>query len=333
MNLQQRINLLVQMQEYMLSDATAWEQAKSRAFAENPWFTPQFIHAAVSHIAHEFLDRQKLQAWVEAYALPPQHERNLHVGLVMAGNIPLVGFHDFLAVFIAGFRQTIKPSSKDKVLLQHLVEKLWTLDPQTKHLIQFADMLRHCDAYIATGSNNSARYFEFYFRKYPHIIRQNRTSVAVLTGRETIQELGQLADDVYLYFGLGCRNVTKLFVPPEYDFVPLLQAFSTYNYLAELHKYKNNYDYQLTLLILNKKYYLTNGSILLSEDPDLFSPISVLHFTYYGSPSLLASSLEADQRIQCVSGEGYLPFGQAQKPGLQDYADGVDTLAFLQGLN
>jgi Acyl-CoA reductase (LuxC) len=333
MNLQQRINLLVQMQEYMLSSAPAWEQAKSQAFSENPWFIPQFLQIAVNHIASEFLDINKLEAWTKAYALPPVNPNARNIGLVMAGNIPLVGFHDFLAIFISGHNQTIKPSSKDKTLIQHLVEKLYAFDPQTKDLIQFADMLQDCDAYIATGSNNSARYFDYYFGKYPHIIRRNRTSVAVLTGEETAKDLSQLADDVYLYFGLGCRNVTKIFVPLGFDFVPLLEAFSTYNYLADQHKYKNNYDYQLTLLILNKKYYLTNGSILLSEDPGLFSPISVLHFEYYSNSSGLTESLVADARIQSVSGKQYLPFGLAQKPGLQDYADGIDTLRFLRDLN
>jgi hypothetical protein len=193
-------------------------------------------------------------------------------------------------------------------------------------------MLRGCDGYIATGSNNSARYFEYYFGKYPNLIRRNRTSVAILDGNETEDDLKKLADDVYVYFGLGCRNVTKLYVPAQYDFIPLLEAFSKFNYLADHHKYKNNYDYQLALLILNKKYYMTNGSVLLTEAQSPFSPISVLHFEYYDGSSGTGSFLRDNEDIQCIVGKGHIPFGLAQQPGLRDYADGNDTMQFLQKL-
>jgi hypothetical protein len=198
--------------------------------------------------------------------------------------------------------------------------------------IQFAERLNGCDAYIATGSNNSSRYFEYYFGKYPHIIRRNRTSVAILTGEETPEELAGLAGDVNLYFGLGCRNVTQIAVPEGYDFLPLLEAFGKYEFLADGAKYKHNYDYQLTLLILNKKYYMTNGSILLTENASPFSPISVLHYVYY-QPGAGAALPEASEEIQCIVGRKFLAFGRAQQPGLTDYADGVDTMAFLTGLH
>jgi hypothetical protein len=203
---------------------------------------------------------------------------------------------------------------------------------EVKELVQFADMLQGCDAYIATGSNNSSRYFEYYFGKYPHIIRRNRTSVAILTGKETNQDLEKLADDVYQYFGLGCRNVTKIYVPFNYDFLLLLTIFKKYNYLADHHKYKNNYDYNLAVQILNKKYYMTNDSILLIEDRSLFSPISQLNYEFYSNKKDLIALLQTIDDIQCIIGKDFIPFGQGQQPGITDYADGVDTLLFLANL-
>ncbi len=195
-----------------------------------------------------------------------------------------------------------------------------------------AEMLKACDAYIATGSNNSSRYFEYYFSRYPHIIRKNRTSVSVLTGNETAAELEGLADDVYLYFGLGCRNVTKIYVPEQYDFVPLLEAFRKYTWMADHHKYKNNYDYNLAIHLLNKNYYMTNGSILLMEDPSLFSPISQLNYEFYGPNEDPAAKLAGNPDLQCLVGKGGISFGLSQQPSLNDYADGVDSLSFLSGL-
>jgi hypothetical protein len=250
----------------------------------------------------------------------------------MAGNIPMVGFHDFLCVFISGHRQTIKLSSKDETLLRHLVERLHEWDAQTKELIRFETMLKGCDAYIATGSNNSARYFDYYFKKYPHIIRRNRTSVGILSGNETEAELIRLADDVHEYFGMGCRNITKLYMPKDYDFVPLLNAFRKYTHFAEHNKYKNNYDYQLAALIIGKHYYMTNDSILLFENTSVFSPISQLNYEFYSDLQSVEASLKNNNDIQAIAGVNHLPFGEAQQPSLTDYADGVDTLQFLLAL-
>ena len=316
----------------MQSAAPGWEAAKRKAQAGNGWFTEEFIEMAVGQIATVFLQREALTAWARRYDVPDERVSPKTVGVVMAGNIPLVGFHDLLCVFLSGHKQLIKVSSRDEVLTRHLVERLAAADPQVGSWIGLAERLNGCDAYIATGSNNSARYFDYYFGKYPHIIRRNRTSVAVLTGDETYEELEALADDVYQYFGLGCRNVTQLLVPENYDFLRLLEAFRKYNYLTDLAKYKHNYDYQLTLMILNKKYYMTNESIILTENDSPFSPISVLHYTYYrpgAAPSLLSGE-QGD--IQCVVGRDFTPFGGAQRPGLEDYADGVDTMEFLKGL-
>ena len=242
MNLQQRIDLLVRLGEYIKSDNNFWQQAKEKASRENGWFIPEFIELSTDNIASSFLQKDKLEHWCRTYQLPHENPSPKKVGIVMAGNIPLVGFHDMLCVFITGHIACIKLSSKDQVLLKHLVETMASWNEEVSRLIIFSEMLKGCNAYIATGSNNSAGHFEYYFGKYPNIIRRNRTSVAILTGKETTDELEKLADDVYLYFGLGCRNVTKIFVPENYDFIKSLTVFKKYNYLAENHKYKNNYD-------------------------------------------------------------------------------------------
>ena len=332
MNLQQRIDALAELGKYCQSEDASLLAAKRRAHAENGWFIPEFIDLAISQITERFLQKERLMEWAARYRITdaPAHAKN--VGLIMAGNIPLVGFQDCMNIFVSGHAQTIKPSSRDEVLIRRLVEQLITIDPSIAEKIRFAERLNGADAYIATGSNNSARYFEYYFSKYPHIIRRNRTSVAVLDGSESAEQLSLLADDVYQYFGLGCRNVTKLYVPENYDFVPLLDAFGKYDYLENLAKYKHNYDYQLTLLILNKKYYMSTVSILLTENNSPFSPISVLNYQFYPAGQSPAAELSKSDEIQCVVGNGQIPFGQAQRPGLEDYADGVDTMEFLRDL-
>lgn len=329
MDLQQRLLLLERLGEYMLSKDAKWQLAKDKAYYENGWFTPEFIELQTRTIATQYLQKKTLQTWANDYQVPEKQQRPANVGIIMAGNIPLVGFHDFLSVFVSGHKQTIKPSSKDAVLLKHLTDQLIGWNAAVSELISFAEMLKGCDAYIATGSNNSSRYFDYYFGKYPHIIRRNRTSVAILTGNETVEELSLLADDVYQYFGLGCRNVTKLYLPHEYDFVPLLETFKKYSHFFDHNKYKNNYDYQLAILIINKRYYMTNGSIIVIENPSLFSPISELHFEYYESISTIENELIGNTNIQCIVGKNHIPFGNAQKPTLTDYADGIDTLQFL----
>jgi hypothetical protein len=332
MNLQQRIDLLVRLGEYIKSDNNFWQQAKEKASRENGWFIPEFIELSTDNIASSFLQKDKLEHWCRTYQLPHENPSPKKVGIVMAGNIPLVGFHDMLCVFITGHIACIKLSSKDQVLLKHLVETMASWNEEVSRLIIFSEMLKGCDAYIATGSNNSAGHFEYYFGKYPNIIRRNRTSVAILTGKETTDELEKLADDVYLYFGLGCRNVTKIFVPENYDFIKSLTVFKKYNYLADHHKYKNNYDYNLAILLLNKKVYMSNESILLAEESSVFSPISQLNYEYYNNETDLAESLKQNNSLQCIVGKNFIPFGQAQNPSLNDFADGIDTIRFLLSL-
>ena len=329
MNLQNRLDLLERLGQYISANGEPWQTAVERASRENAWFTPEFIQLAANRIATHFLAKDKLATWAAQYKIPAENPHPKNVGIIMAGNIPLVGFHDFLCVFISGHRQTIKLSSKDETLLKHLVDRLYEWDAQTKELIRFETMLKGCDAYIATGSNNSARYFDYYFKKYPHIIRRNRTSVAVLNGNESDVELGKLADDVHEYFGMGCRNITKIYVPKDYDFLPLLNAFRKYKQFADHNKYKNNYDYQLAVLIINKQYYMTNDSILLNENASVFSPISQLNYEFYSDLKTVEAALSNNDDIQAIAGVNHLPFGQAQQPSLTDYADGVDTLQFL----
>ena len=332
MILQERIKLLALLGQYMLSEEADWLAIREKAFRENQWFIPEFIDQSVKNIAQYFLNPSLLQEWATRYRIPGIQESPKTVGLVMAGNIPMVGFHDFLSVFISGHPVVIKTSSKDELLIKHLVKKLYEWEITIQNQVSFTERLKGCDAYIATGSNNSGRYFDYYFGKYPHIIRKNRTSVAVLDNTESREELDALSDDIQLYFGLGCRNVTKIYVPENYDFIPLLEAFKKYNYLADHHKYKNNYDYNLAVNLLNKKYYMTNGSILLIEDEALFSPISQLNYEYYSGEKKLARSLADNTDLQCIAGNSHIPFGDAQLPSLTDYADKVDTLQFLMAV-
>jgi len=304
-----------------------WQDIKLKASVANGWFISQFIELAVNNIVDFFLEENRLRTWINHYHIDDNITPK-NIGIVMAGNIPLVGFHDFLCVFVSGNMQTIKLSSKDDILLKHLVQKMYTWDTTMQDYVSFAVMLKGCDAYIATGSNNSAVYFDYYFSKYPSIIRRNRTSVAILKGDESKEELEKLADDIHVYFGLGCRNVTKIFVPREYDFVPLLQSFRDYKFFADHHKYKNNYDYNLSVMIMNNRFYMTNESILLSENDSVFSPISQLNYGFYDDLETLESSLKDNNDIQCIVGKE-IDFGKAQTPLLMDYADGIDTMQFL----
>ena len=332
MNLPYRLDLMARLGEYMLSNEPEWKEVCIKAGLVNGWFIPEFVERSIKNIADSFLQRPHLEAFTAAYELPQENEHPKKVGVVMAGNIPLVGFHDFLCVFLTGNQLMIKLSSKDNILLTHLVQKLCDWEPAIQNHVSFSEMLKSCDAYIATGSNNSARHFDYYFQKYPHIIRRNRTSVGIIDGNETNQELSELSDDIHQYFGLGCRNITHLYVPEGYDFVSAIEAFKKYNYFFEHNKYKNNYDYQLAIHLLNNKYYMSSGSLLLSESDSLFSPVSQLNYSFYKNSAELTPILESNSNIQCAVGHGFTPFGHSQMPCLTDFADGTDTMAFLKSL-
>lgn len=331
MKLQERISILYDLGQHLQNNGDEWLRAKNKAFITNPWFIPGYIELAVQNITRYYLDRDALAQWAQSYNIPGDNINPSTVGLTMAGNIPLVGFHDWLTIFLSGHYQLVKPSSKDDVLIGYIFDYLHQTYPETAKYFCLAERLNGCNAYIATGSNNSARYFEYYFGKYPNIIRKNRTSAAILTGLETPEELSLLADDILLYFGLGCRNVSKIFVPKGYDFEPLLRAMDKFAWMKDHTKYRNNYDYQLSLLILNNKYYMCNEAALLVENKDFFSPISQVNYEYYHeAPQGLMESF--GDTLQCVCGKGTTPFGRAQYPQLADYADGVDTMAFALGL-
>jgi len=320
----------------------ALKQLVNRAYEQNPWFTKENVLYALSNWANA-LTPEKIDRWFETENFK-ENPHSKKVGVVMAGNIPLVGFHDFLSVLASGHDIKAKLSSNDKLLLPLLAKYLMYLNPAYKDKIEFVDgPLKDIDAVIATGSNNTARYFDYYFGKYPHIIRKNRNSVAVLTGKETPEELDRLADDVMRYFGLGCRNVSKIFVPENYDFNPLFKALLKYKDLINYQKYANNYDYNKAVYLMStdehiRNSMLDNGLILLKQDSHYASPIGTLFYEYYKDIDDVKKILEHDKdQIQAVVSrapelENTLDFGQTQSPELWDYADGVNTIAFLNKL-
>jgi hypothetical protein len=297
-----------------------------RAGDHNSWFTPYHCDVALSGIL-KFLVKDKLEQWVMGYSLSPETPRK--VGVVMAGNIPMVGFHDLLSVLVSGHHLAAKLSTQDSVMMRFVVEQLLDIEPRFKDYISFAERMNDAQAVIATGGDNTARYFEYYFRNIPHIIRKNRSSCAILRGDETPEQLTTLGKDVFMYFGLGCRNVAKVFVPEGYNFVQLLDLWETYHDVSNHHKYVNNYDYNKSILLVNRVHFLDNGFVLITESKALVSPISVLYYeTYSGNPEL------SSDKIQCIASStgwypGSVPFGKTQEPELGDYADGVDTLKFL----
>ena len=329
MNLQARIEHFFTLGDQYLNPGNPHlEEAKLNAYQQNSWFLPHFIDHALKQINQQYLTIGPLKAWTMAYPSISSTVTGKKVGIVMAGNIPLVGFHDLLSTLIAGHTAVVKLSSKDTVLMEYVIKRLISIDSEFEQTIILQDHLKNCDAYIATGSNNTSRYFEQYFGKFPHIIRSNKTSIAILDGQESSTDLELLTEDIMLYFGRGCRNVTQIWVPEGYDFIPLLNALKKYNYLLDEHKYKHNYDYQLALLMMNRQFYMDSGGILLSENASPFAAISQVHYQFY-KEEVPAFNRE---EIQCVVGKGGLSFGSLQQPNLSQYADGVDTLAFLSNL-
>ncbi len=304
----------------------------SQAELHNKWFTHENVIYALKGWG-ELLQESRLKSWLREY--PIQKVQPKTVAIITAGNIPLVGFHDVLCTLITGHKALIKCSSNDKVLLPFITEFLMAQNDEFGEQIEFSDgILEDFDAVIATGSNNTARYFEYYFGKKPHIIRKNRNSVAVLTGDESDEELILLGEDVFRYFGLGCRSVSKLFVPKGYDFERLFKAFFKYKDLLQHAKFANNYDYNKAVYLMSEFDILDNGFMMLKEDASYASPIATLFYEYYDSGQELKQRLKQEQeKIQCVVARGFsadeVQFGHTQQPDLNDYADGVDTVEFL----
>ncbi|MCS6974942.1 MAG: acyl-CoA reductase [Cyclobacteriaceae bacterium] len=335
MTLEQRISVLARLGTYLNKlQPEEFINLAEKAAIENPWFTPDNVERAIKGVS-QYLDYNKLLDWTRPYRFNNRSPRT--IALVMAGNIPLVGFHDLLCVLISGNRALAKYSSKDSQLIKFIVNKLIELEPGFSEMVVLTDgQLKSFDAVIATGSDNSARYFLQYFGKYPHIIRKNRVSVSVLDGQETDADLTLLGEDIFSYFGLGCRNVAKIFVPADFDLERLHRAWKKFEPIIHHHKYANNYDYQKSILLVNRHPFTDFGFVLLKESELLASPVSVVYFQRYKNLRDVHAELERSaSKIQCIVSRvvpNAVPFGQAQYPELWDYADGIDTLRFIESL-
>jgi len=332
---QQRLQGLAALGTAMRQPDAELQHLIQTAHHHNAWFTPEYTLQAVTAMG-EMLQEADLTTWFSQW---PEYEvEPKQVGLILAGNIPLVGLHDIICVLAAGHIALIKQSSQDQKLIPALLKKLVEAEPGFAGLIRYIDRLEGYDAVIATGSNNSSRYFEYYFSKVPHIIRKNRNSVAVLTGNETVEQLKALGKDIFDYFGLGCRNISKMYVPEGYDFGTFFQAIEEFNSLADHHKYFHNYEYNKSIFLVNSDKHYDNGFILVKKDQRLASPLAVLFYEEYQDLPTVAAEVEAlSEAIQCtiaatpITGET-LPFGSAQHPRLWDYADGINTMNFLNSL-
>ena len=301
-----------------------------RAQTANGWFAERESKKAISYWANA-LNQEHLENWISTY--PPSEPQSVNVGLVLAGNIPMVGFHDVLATLLSGNRALIKCASADNVLIPALLKKLVEFEDSMQETFTLVERLDGFEAVLATGSNNSSRYFESYFGHVPNVIRKNRTGVAILDGTESEEELEGLMQDCFQYFGLGCRNVTKLFLPKNYDLNNIFKASMAFRHLMDNNKYVNNYTYHKALMMLERKAVLENDLILMIEEPSLFSPVSVLNYEFYEDKADLSVKDEQNlEQIQCVIGHGHRDFGSGQSPELTDYADGIDTLEFLNKL-
>lgn len=328
----QRIMAFIQLGHILKNPDEQLKQLIASAKQFNAWFTPESTAHAVEAIA-KMLNESDLEKWMGAY--PDKSDKQKSIGLILAGNIPLVGFHDILCVLASGNKALIKLSSQDKMLIPYILNKLVEIEPGFCEQFEFIEKLENYDAVIATGSNNTSRYFDYYFSKVPNIIRKNRNSIAVLNGKESAKELHALGHDIFDYFGLGCRNVSKIYVPKGYKFDTFFESIEDFKWIADHHKYNNNYDYNKSIFLVNMDKHLDNGFLLLKEDERLASPLAVLYYEEYENIAELEKKLLAQEdQIQCIVSNEHLSmksfaFGQSQCPALWDYADGVDTMIFL----
>lgn len=320
-----------------LQDYHAFSELIDRAHHHNGWFTREQVLIALKGWTTN-LTQEAITDWVRAYPDFQEPHEVKKVAVVMAGNLPLVGFHDFLSVLISGHYLIAKPSGNDDQLLPYLAKILIKIEPDFGSFIVFTkETLPQFDAVIATGNDNTARYFEYYFKARPHIIRKNRNAVAVLRGDETEEQLLGLADDIFTFFGMGCRSVSKIFVPKGYNFDLFFNRVYRFRESINHAKYANNYDYNKAVYLMSQIPMLDNGFLVLKEDAAFSSPIAVIFYEYYEDEKNLKTHLEENRRsIQCIVAQNFsadeIAFGKAQKPNLNDYADGVDTLAFLETL-
>ncbi len=332
MTLKERIEALVKLADriHELTPESISDLSR-RAQHNNKWFTEENVAHAFEGIA-SMLQKNELEEWLSNYKIPVVEVPKI-VGLIMAGNIPLVGFHDLLCVLITGHFAAIKTSSQDEFLMNQVIDWLLVIEPRFKKYIEVRERLTDIDVLIATGSDNTARYLEYYFRRHPKVIRKNRTSIAVFDGSESVEDYQELAKDLFWYFGLGCRNISKIFTPEPFDHTKFFESIEHMNDIGNHNKYRNNYDYHKSILLVNGVKHLDNGFLLLQPSKNLVSPVSILFQETYSSKEQLDNYLaENEDKIQCIVGHDYIPFGQAQKPKVWDYADGLDTIAFINSL-
>lgn len=308
------------------------ETAKIQAQNQNQWFSEESIEKALKGV-QTYLQAEHLEKWVRQY--PELSTSPQKVAVVMAGNVPLVGFHDFLCVLMSGHILLARPSSEDNVLIRAVADLLVEIEPAFATSIHFVEKINEADKVIATGSDNTARYFAYYFAKKPHIIRKNRVSIAILNGKESKEELEALGEDIFTYFGLGCRNVAKLYMPRGYSFDAFFEALQTFAQVRNHHKYFNNYEYNKAIYLLKPIAHLDNGFLLVSESTEIASPVACLYYEYYENFKDLEQKLAPyTEKIQCIVSQkafwqNSYAFGEAQKPKVWDYADCIDTMKFL----
>jgi len=339
MTLNERIGILANLRIALKEDNDARKFAVAKAYYENKWFTETEVNRMLSAITDHYLDYDALFEFVQKYNLPQEQGNIKTIGLIPAGNIPLVAFHDVLCILLSGHQVMIKMSDKDKALLPWIMQVLEGISLEMARQVTFVDKLVGFDAIIATGSNNSADTFKRYFGQYPHIIRNNKTGIAILSGNETEDELSAFAEDVFSYYGLGCRNISKIYVPEGYDFNPLCEVLNSYKEVVLHSKYKNNFDYNLAVAMLNKDKHINVASMLLIEKADIHSRIASLHYEFYDDLQSVSTTLQDKKDSiqvitsnQSIDGLDTKALGMAQQPQLDDYADGVDTVEFLKSL-
>jgi hypothetical protein len=335
---EKKIQAFVRLGDFLLNPDEEFNNILTNAKHKNGWFTDLETQKAI-RANGLMLNKIDLETWLKAYVLKNQKPKK--VGLILAGNIPLVGFHDILTVLLSGNIALIKLSSQDDILIAAVLNQLIKIEPDFKNQIELVTRLENFDAVIATGSNNSSRYFDYYFSKVPHIIRKNRNSIALLTGEETTEDLKLLGHDIFDYYGLGCRNVSKFFVPEGYIFNHFFESIQEFEHILNHHKFQNNYDYNKSIYLVNKVHHFDNGFLLVTKNERLSSPLSVVYYEEYQNLSNVITKIETQkQEIQVVVTKAnglkdmaVANFGESQSPKLWDYADGVDTLAFLSALS
>ena len=337
MKLSERIEALAALGDFLKHPNDELIAVVQSAFERNPWFIVEHINQAINAIANNYLSLNELHTWVSKYELPEAAPKK--IGLILAGNIPLVGIHDIIAVFISGHKSVIKLSDKDRVLIPYFVKVLSRVNNQSDEYFEFVERLTDYEAIIATGSNTSGALFEKYFDKVPHVIRKNKSGVAIIPKSISDAELKKLGSDIFSYFGLGCRNVSKLYIENDFDISRLFKELDPYSDIINHNKYKNNYDFTNALYLMNEQQFVTNDVLILKEDKHIASRIASVNYEFYTDPNQLEEILnEHYDEIQCVvtnfsiSGFDVIPFGSTQSPLLMQYADGVDTIQFLLDL-